>query len=159
MLNEKILERLDELQGQDDPQKYNEFIEWLFIDESEKLDLEALEMSDIPLICRMFHDKCYYFGITHDIIHIIEGILKNLEEVPDYLYNVAISIPKMKNAQDWADTIVIRILNSPEWSEEFAKVVPKLDEDSKSAVIQLLETMRKDEYEKDAADEFLKQLS
>lgn len=156
MLNKKILERLDELQGQDDPQKYNEFIEWLFIDEPETLDLEALEMPDIPLICRMFHDKCSYFGITFDIIHIIEGIPGGIH---DYLYNVAISIPRMKNAQDWADTIVSRILNSPECSEEFAKVIPKLDEHSKSAVIQLLETMRNDEYEKDAVDEFLKQLS
>ena len=92
MINDKLMYELTALQEIDNSAKYDEFFEWLFIDNRQLLDIEKLEMTDISILCQAFHDKCFYFDFMFDLVHIIEYIPC---EISDYLTQIAISIPKM----------------------------------------------------------------
>lgn len=48
----------------------------------------------------------------------------------------------MKYGQEWAETLILRILNDLTYSDEFVKVISNLDKANKSAVINLLEKIK-----------------
>ena len=152
MINDKLMYELTALQEIDNSAKYDEFIEWLFIDNSEILDAEKFEMSDIPLLCQAFYDKSYHFDLMFELIHIIEHIPG---EISDYLTQIAISIPKMKNASEWAVTLIARILNSSNHFDELINICSGFREESKSAITDLLNTIKS---EKDGFDERVNKL-
>lgn len=66
----------------------------------------------------------------------------------------------MKYGQEWAETLILRILNDPTYSDEFVKVISNLDKDNKSAVINLLEKNKDNNKDDDgkSAEEFIKNL-
>lgn len=147
MINNEIINRLNSLHSQAEPEKYDEFFEWLFIDNRQLLDIDKLEMTDIPILCQAFHDKCFYFDFMFDLVHIIEYIPC---EISDYLTQIAISVPNMKNASEWAETLIARILNGSEYFDELINICSGFSEESKGAITDLLNTIKS---EKDGFDE------
>ena len=135
MINDKLMYELTALQEIDNSAKYDEFFEWLFIDNRQLLDIEKLEMTDISILCQAFHDKCFYFDFMFELIHIIEHIPG---EISDYLMNIVAAIPKMIYGQEWAETLILRVLNTHKYSDEFIKVIAMLDEGDKCMIINMI---------------------
>lgn len=154
MINDEIAKKLSELSEISDPKKYDEFIEFIFFDNSDIMDIDKLEMSDIPLLCHAFHDKGWYFGQMFDLVHIIEHIAG---ELSDYLTYIATVTPGMKNSKEWAETLNLRILNSSKCSDEYIKVISNLGEADKNAIITLLYDIKSHNYKEygEVIDEFL----
>lgn len=98
-----------------------------------------LEVEDIGDVCGAFFDETHDDEVMFGLIHLIEG-LRGVE----YLREIAMCTPKMRDAHEWAMTLNKRIINSQEFFKMYISVIDSLDVDSKRKILELLNDVKDD---------------
>ena len=98
-----------------------------------------LEVEDFGDVCGAFFDETHDDEVMFGLIHLIEG-LRGVE----YLREIAMCTPKMRDAHEWAMTLNKRIINSQEFFKMYISVIDSLDVDSKRKILELLNDVKDD---------------
>lgn len=135
MINDEVIDRLVSIRDLDTNEKCDEFIKTLLDDSDESYKAGSLEMSDIPKLCRIFHDYPGCDELMDSLMHLIEDIPGEKSEYNKY---IAIAVPAMIDAPVFAMTLVQRIMYSDDYYAEFPNVICNLKSEEKQEFIDFL---------------------
>lgn len=98
-----------------------------------------ISIDDVSDICRAFYDDTQDDEMMFGIIHLIEKLCGK-----DYLKEIAICTPAMKDAHNWAMILNKRIINSQEYFAMYIEVIRSLESESKNKIVGLLNDVKND---------------
>lgn len=110
----------------------------LFEDAIEKL-WDNITVDDVYEICKAFYDDTHDDEVMFGMIHLIEQLVGE-----DYLKCIAISTPKMTEANEWALTLNERILNSEKYFNMYVDVIKSLESGYKEKILEFLIDVKND---------------
>lgn len=100
---------------------------------------ENLSCDDVICLCKAFCDDTQNEEAMFGLIHLIEQLRGK-----DYLREIALCTPDMKDAHDWAMTLNKRILNSADYLDMYISVIDLLGESEKDKILSLLNDIKND---------------
>lgn len=135
MIDDAVVDRMVSIRDLDTNEKCDEFIKTLLDDSDESYRAGGLEMSDIPKLCRIFHDYPGCDDLMFSLMHLIEDIPGEKSEYNKY---IAIAVPEMIDAPVFAMTLVQRIMYNEDYYVEFPKVICDLKSEEKQEFVDFL---------------------